>query len=399
MIEDNSSTDLDQSFAEPYSYNRTLVTVPGIPRPVSNLACINQSVIEFVRHQFVPRDDDVWLATYPKAGTTWMQNILSYILYNEPNSPDGICVGLTPDENIVWFEAQCIPGGSGATGGDPVALTAHAQATLDRVNANPKRRCFKSHSPLGILEPLITSQGKVIHVARNPRDISVSMWHHTRSKSFGYEGPFDHFVRKLYLPGNVESDSWWDFVIPYCAATKRWEAYNSESNRNSDGSDLSVPAPPPASPSSAPAPSLPSPPKKNYTQIMTVWYEEIKESPVEMILRVAEFLNCSLTRSDAERIAQCCSLEVMREAEQSSGLKLSTRVVLGKKAGEGEEGGSGTTTEVCGNQIREGKVGGWKKYFTEDLLEEFNAHHQSECQRYQVEEKGILPSWIIHPTV
>jgi hypothetical protein len=393
MIENHDPTEMDQSFAEPYRYNRALVTVPGIPRAVSNVACINQSVIEFVRQQFVPRDDDVWLATYPKAGTTWMQNILSYILYNEPNSPDGICVGLTPDENIVWFEAQCIPGGSGATGGDPADLTAHAQATLDRVNGNPRRRCFKSHSPLGILEPLMTSQGKVIHVARNPRDISVSMWHHTRSKSFGYEGPFDHFVRKLYLPGHVESGGWWDFVIPYCMATKRWETYRCQSANETDPSDATS-TPPPAS-SSCPAP-VPLPLKKNYTQVMTVWYEDIKASPVEIILRVAEFLNCSLTRPDAERIAQCCSLEAMREAEQSSGLKLSTRVVLGTKATE--EGGAGSATEVCGNQIREGKVGGWRKYFTADLLEEFNAHHDRECQRYQAEEKGILPSWILHPT-
>lgn len=374
---------MDQSFAEPYHYHRALITVPGIPRPVSNVACINQSVIEFVRQHFIPRNDDVWLATYPKAGTTWMQNILSYILYNEPNSPDGICVGLTPDENIVWFEAQCIPGGSGATGGDPAELTAHAHATLDRVNGNPRRRCFKSHSPLGILEPLITSQGKVIHVARNPRDISVSMWHHTRSKSFGYEGPFEHFVRKLYLPGHVESGSWWDFVIPYCIATKRYETYRSDS----ESETISVSS----------DPSLPSLPlTKNYTQVMTVWYEDLKENPVEVIIRVSEFLNCPLPRTDAERIAQCCSLEAMREAEQSSGLKLSTRVVLGTKISEEE--GAGSATEVCGNQIREGKVGGWRKYFTDDLLKEFVAHHTQECDRYHAEEKGILPSWILQST-
>jgi hypothetical protein len=380
--------DIDQSFAAPYHYNRTLIQVPGMSRPFSNLSCINQSVVNYIRQNFQPRDSDVWLATYPKAGTTWMQNILSYILYNEPNSSDGISVGLTPEENIVWFEAQCIPGGSQATlppqenntttdaeaieAAITASLTAHAQENLHRVNTNPKRRCFKSHSPLALLEPLITSQGKVIHVARSPKDIAVSMWHHTRSKSFGYDGPFDHFVRKLFLTGCVESDSWWDYVVPYCQATQRWNTY-SHTNTNNE-SDV-----------------------KNYTQILTVWYEELKSNPVEVIVRVGEFLDCPLTHDEATKIAERCSLETMKEAEQSAGLKLSNRVVVGtRETTEGASEAGGNVERVCGNQIREGKVGGWKKYFTPELLEEFDRHHRHECERLCVEERGLLPSWIIH---
>jgi hypothetical protein len=391
LVQEERGEEIDQSFAAPYHYNRTLIQVPGISRPVSNLASINQSVVNYIRYNFQPRDSDVWLATYPKAGTTWMQNILSYILYNEPNSSEGISVGLTPEENIVWFEAQCIPGGSqptlpSQTNGDndldtTTRLTAHAQQNLHRVNTNPKRRCFKSHSPLGLLEPLITRHGKVIHVARSPKDVAVSMWHHTRSKSFGYDGPFDHFIQKLFLTGQVESDSWWDYVVPYCHATQRWNTY---SNTNKEGASDTL--------------STSALENKNYTQVLTVWYEELKSDPIKIITRVGEFLDCPLTSDEAAKIAQCCSLETMKEAEQSAGLKLSNRVVIGKRdSAEGDGDSAGSVERVCGNQIREGKVGGWKKYFSPELLEEFDRHHQQECERLSVEERGLLPSWIIHP--
>ena len=39
--------------------------------------------------------------------SAWVQNIVSYLLYSEPNTRAGIGVGLTQEENVVWFEAQC----------------------------------------------------------------------------------------------------------------------------------------------------------------------------------------------------------------------------------------------------------------------------------------------------
>ena len=210
---------IDTTFSAPYTYHRSLVRVPGVAHPVATIQSMTQTVQHKLLKNFDPRDSDVWICTYPKSGTTWMQNVVSYLLYNEGSSGKGggVCVGLTEQENVWWMEA--------------LYSTKKEQGTedqfMDRINAEPtsRPRCFKSHSSLGVLEPLVTAKGKVIHIARNPKDVAVSMWHHARSKNFGYEGPFEHFLEKMFMPGHVESGSWWDFVLPYCHASARSAAH------------------------------------------------------------------------------------------------------------------------------------------------------------------------------
>ena len=82
--------------------------------------------------------------------------------------------------------------------------------------------------------------------------VPVSMWHHSRSKNFGYTGPFEHFVKvreesksrknegpnyptsnrslhtalhqEMFLRGRLESGDWFAFVLECFAATKEAEA-------------------------------------------------------------------------------------------------------------------------------------------------------------------------------
>lgn len=63
-------TEGDAQFCHPFTYTRALVTVPGIVQPVTMNRRINQSVCDYIRHHFIPRDSDVWLVTYPKSGTS-----------------------------------------------------------------------------------------------------------------------------------------------------------------------------------------------------------------------------------------------------------------------------------------------------------------------------------------
>jgi hypothetical protein len=362
--------------AAPYTYNHELVAVPGSPSALTMPDMVTQQSCELVRSHFTPRDDDVWLATYPKSGTTWVQEMLSLLLYGEANisngGQDGIGVGLSEGHHVEWMEA--IAGMHSRTGQE------EAIAYVDRVNATPTRRCFKSHSPLALLEPLITSRGKVIHIARNPKDVAgesclqyhcacrvhihfnmlalwcaVSMWHHSRSKSFSYDGPWEHFL-DMYLRGHVESGLWWDYVIPYCSRS-------SQVNVPNEGDSSS---------------------RSGITLVHTVWYEDLIQEPVTEMLKIAAFLDVPLqrrsdeavdgtSRLSAEEIVERCSFSAMKAKEVAGGLVLPSKIVKGSA----EEGAEGTPQTASKNHIRKGGVGGWKKYFNEDQTIRFDNMHAS----------------------
>lgn len=55
-------------------------------------------------------------------------------------------------------------------------------------------RHFKTHLPLSLLPPDLLSTSKVIYVARNPKDVAVSYYHHNRLlKVHDYVGDFETY--------------------------------------------------------------------------------------------------------------------------------------------------------------------------------------------------------------
>ena len=320
----------DMTFAAPHRYNRSLVYVPGVAYPVSTIKPITQAVQNNLMKNFKARDSDVWICTYPKAGTTWMQNVVSHILYGESSSGncDGVCIGLDEAENTWWLEAQC----GEATG------TERDMVKMANDLPESRRRCFKSHSPLGTVEPLLTAKGKVIHVARNPKDVAVSLWHQARTVRWGYDGPFEHWLEKMFMPGHVESGSWWDFVLPYCHASARSAAH-----------------PEPTSP---------------FTKVHTIWYEKMMDNPVGSVMEIATFLEVPITSERAVEISEKCSFSAVKEAERLEGLRLFNPPLA-------------LSTAVAAiserQRIRRGGSGHWKEYFTVAQNDRFDQHHIAKC--------------------
>ena len=101
-----------------------------------------------------PRAGDVVIATYPKCGTTWMQRIVSLLIFRDP-------APLPVMDIAPWIDRR-VP--------EPLG------AVLARIEAQTHRRFLKAHLPADGL-PLHDAV-RYIHVARDGRDACLSYHNH-----------------------------------------------------------------------------------------------------------------------------------------------------------------------------------------------------------------------------
>ena len=173
-----------------------LQLVRGVPQNPT----FDEKAFEEVIDNFVTKDGDTFVATYVKAGTTWTQQIIHSLLRQ---GEEGGKYG----ESVPWLEA-C------ASSPDMVGPREAPGWTMDKINAAPGPRYFKSHATVKDL-PRGSAKVKCIIVVRNPKDTVVSLYHHAKSKpEFGYTGSFDDFV-SIFLAGKAENGSWFDHVLDW----------------------------------------------------------------------------------------------------------------------------------------------------------------------------------------
>jgi hypothetical protein len=142
--------------------------------------------------EYVPRADDIFIVTYPRSGTTWMQMILYQL------TTDGSMDFPHIAQHSPWFE-RSLRMGKG-------------------FEALPGRRVFKSHLPY---RKIPKGPCKYVYVARNGKDVAVSYYHLYRSYN-GYKGTFAEFFDR-FLIGKVEFGSWFQHV-------KGWRAHRHDPN-------------------------------------------------------------------------------------------------------------------------------------------------------------------------
>jgi methylamine dehydrogenase accessory protein MauD len=130
---------------------------------------------------FVPRPDDVFIVTYPRSGTTWMQMIL-YQLTTQGKMDFPHITTVCP-----WFERSLKDG------------TAY--------DALPAPRVFKSHLPY---RKIPRGPCKYIYVARDGKDVAVS-YYHFYTTHMGFKGTFAEFFER-FLRGEVHYGSWFRHV-------------------------------------------------------------------------------------------------------------------------------------------------------------------------------------------
>ena len=110
------------------------------------------------------RDDDIFIATYAKAGTTWVQQIDAQFIF------EGKTEGLPVGEMSPWHDFRLPP------------LEARAD-----IEEQEHRRFIKTHLPVDAL--VFSPKGKYIYIARDGRDVVWSIYnHHVSMNDILYDG-------------------------------------------------------------------------------------------------------------------------------------------------------------------------------------------------------------------
>ncbi|XP_071499182.1 sulfotransferase 1A1-like [Diadema antillarum] len=119
---------------------------------------------------FEVRPDDIWLCTYPKSGTHWMGEIVGLILTR--GVPEKMDRSLATSCAEMIDMKQKMPATREEELKNPMDLTPF----LDKIAAAPSPRLIITHLPLRFLPPKLEERGRVIYVARNPKDVLNSLY-------------------------------------------------------------------------------------------------------------------------------------------------------------------------------------------------------------------------------
>ncbi|XP_035230371.1 sulfotransferase 1C2-like [Stegodyphus dumicola] len=137
---------------------------------------------------YKPTPNDVFIVTYPKCGTTWMQNIVMYIFRKgqEMDHPHDF-LRLCPFLDMMGAEG---------------------------IFKMPRPGALKTH--ISFTHVPYSPKSKYIFVTRNPKDCCVSFYYHTKNDlSYGYwDAEFDDFF-ELFISGEIEDNDYFEHLLSW----------------------------------------------------------------------------------------------------------------------------------------------------------------------------------------
>ncbi|EOY10476.1 hypothetical protein QUC31_009968 [Theobroma cacao] len=224
-----------------------------------------RAMISFQKH-FQALDNDIFLTSLPKCGTTWMKALIFTIVnrnhFELKNNP---LLSLGPHQAVPYLELD-------------LYLKNHSP-DLENI---PQPRIFSTHTPYASLPPSIKecSTPKIVYICRNPMDMFISYWHFTdilRSENVDplpLDEAFEMFCQGIHGFGPFP-----DHVLGY------WKAK-----------------------------------QENPNNIMFLKYEDLKKDIVFHVKKLANFLGFPFSKEEerqgeAEEIAMLCSFENLKGME------------------------------------------------------------------------------------
>ncbi|KAJ9536275.1 hypothetical protein OSB04_un000547 [Centaurea solstitialis] len=213
-----------------------------------------------LRTHFKSQPSDIFLASFMKAGTTWLKALMfSTINRHRYTNSDHYLLHHSPQNTFPYIDNEF----------DPSVGFTHL----------PPPRLFATHFPQTLLPPCMTSC-KFVYVCRDPKDVLISKWHFMnkiRSKDLPPLSLDEAF--ELFCQGVSDFGPFWEHVLSY------WRA------------------------------SLDSPDK-----ILFLKYEELKKQPEVELRKLAAFMGRPFTVEEeengvVEEVVKMCSFENLSNLE------------------------------------------------------------------------------------
>lgn len=283
------TTDASEKYRAPDSGN----WVDGVPHP----PFIRQKPWSELRHDWADhmhRPGDVWVTTFPKCGTTFMEQIVLLLL----NGGDADLLtninqndyDPTTGRGKVWAEQRVRVTPDTASATAPIGDPSHKKKSPPMSTADfasmPAPRVLKTHAPrqmfldvqpfspppaaaTGRPDPLAAGT-KVIYVSRSAADACVSAYYHAANPHrLGF--PFGAWAYLWLVGGLFEHGRWSDHVA----------GWRAEAARSPE-------------------------------QVLWVRYEDLKADPAREVRRVADFVGVEADAALVERVVVGSGFESMR---------------------------------------------------------------------------------------
>ncbi|XP_069365781.1 sulfotransferase 1 family member D1-like isoform X1 [Maniola hyperantus] len=264
------------------------------------------------------RPGDVFVNTFPRSGTTWAQELI-WLLKNNCDFEKASEIPLNIRFPFLDFSMLIHPELTRQmyeeNKGDEEKMHYVKLSNMagdEKVNNMPSPRFIKSHLPLSLLPPTLIDKAKVVYVARDPRDVVVSVYH--LCKMHRIHGAPDSFKE------------FWNYFIKdqhyYCPLFEHVkEAWNL----------------------------------RNHPNMMFIFYEELYENLPFTIQRLNSFLGA----------AECTPQQVERLCDHLSFAKFKHNKAVNHSL-------LSKINFINGQYsfIRKGKMGGWRDYFDSEMIEQ-----------------------------
>ncbi|XP_054834934.1 sulfotransferase 6B1-like [Eublepharis macularius] len=204
---------------------------------------------------FEARNDDVFLAGYPKSGTNWVGQIITDLVdasakHNEDTN--------STDDELEEF---------------PYLEVGDAEKYQRMANLPSRRVMFTHLVPRNLPKSVFKNKAKILLLIRNPKDVATSFYHFSNGLSplRSYKSWDDYF--KAFMSGQIPWGSYFDYVF-------EWNEYADDEN------------------------------------VMAITYEELKENRALGVKRISEFFELNLTEQEIQEVVDKSSFEAMKENSQ-----------------------------------------------------------------------------------